>query len=450
MGRRQGVNSVAVLGGGCAGHRLCSFADAEHPPASDKAKNAYYVLSPLGTMSVQFISVPTHSCLVQSLGCRRYTIDVHQPTFWMEFYPIPTPVQILALPVSLEPFCISAGTHSLRYYYLSLSEPGPGLPQFLAVGYVDDQPFIRFDSRVSEAKPQASWMAPVDTQYWETETQKHRAWAKMQQVEMWRVMGYYNQSSGMHSTQRMFGCEIQEDGSSNGFWQFGYDGQDHVTLDLETLSWVSAQPVALQTKRRWEMEPCYAEYDKAYLEGLCLISLRRYLELGSRSLTRREPPVVQVTRHPTQDSGYLLRCWALGFYPRDISLSWWLGEEELTLETERVETRPSGDGTYQTWAAVWVPEGEETSYICHVQHSSLNHTLTVAWESSSPPGLVIAIFTSLATVLLVVGIVIFTKRCLQGRWGRNKGDPPTGPPPQGGMLCAQPLAPNFPHGKQQP
>ncbi|XP_012588684.1 PREDICTED: BOLA class I histocompatibility antigen, alpha chain BL3-7-like [Condylura cristata] len=308
------------------------------------------------------------------------------------------------------------GKHSLHYHYLFLSEPSPGLPQFLAVGYVDDQPFIQYDSQMGKAKPQAPWMAPVDTQYWETETQKQKAWTKVQQVEMWSVMGLHNQSNGLHSSQRMFGCDIQEDGSSSSFWQFGYDGQDHLTLDLETLSWISAQPVALQTKRWWEMEPCYAAYDKAYLESLCLVSLRRYLELGSQSLLRREPPTVRVTRHPTQDRRSLLRCWALGFYPRGISLSWWLGEEEPAPETENVETRPSGDGTYQTWSAVWVPEGEEASYSCRVQHSGLNHTLSVAWEPPSAPGLTaITIITSLATVLLVVGTVIFTKRRLQAR-----------------------------------
>lgn len=92
-----------------------------------------------------------------------------------------------------------------------------------------------------------------------------------------------------------------------------------------------------------------------------------------------EPPTVQVTRHMIQGRGTTLRCWARGFYPQDISLSWWLGEEELALETEHVETRPSGDGTYQTWAAVWVQAGEEAGYSCRVQHSGLNHTLTVAW-----------------------------------------------------------------------
>ncbi|XP_053519273.1 class I histocompatibility antigen, Gogo-C*0202 alpha chain-like [Artibeus jamaicensis] len=321
------------------------------------------------------------------------------------------PSLLLLLELVLES---TAGTHSLHYHYLTLSEPGPGLPWFLAVGYVDDQPFMRYDSRVGRAEPQAPWMASMDTQYWETETQKYRAWAEVQQVNLWIVMSYYNQSGGIHSAQRMFGCDIQEDSLSSSFWHFGFDGQDHVSLDLETLSWVSAEPVAVQTKRVLDSERCYAEYDKAYLESLCLTSLRRYLELGSQILTRREPPTVQVTRHPIQDRGATLRCWALGFYPKGISLSWWLGEKELALETEYVETRPSGDGTYQTWAAVQVPAGEEAAYTCHVQHSGLNHVLTVAWEPPSSQGL-IAMVTCPLLFLLVVGVVILTRRYLQGR-----------------------------------
>ncbi|XP_023597229.1 H-2 class I histocompatibility antigen, Q10 alpha chain-like isoform X1 [Trichechus manatus latirostris] len=309
------------------------------------------------------------------------------------------------------------GTHSLHYHYLALSEPGQGLPQFLAVGYVDDQPFIRYDSRVGRAQPQALWMAAVDAQYWERETQKLRVWEKVQQVEMWTVMGYHNHSSGKHSAQRMFGCEIQEDGRSSSFWQFGFNGQDHLSLDLDTLSWVSAHPVALRTKRWWETERCYAEYDKAYLQGLCLTSLRRYLELGGQSLIRTEPPKVQVTRHTGQDGRTTLRCWALGFYPRDISLSWWLSGEELALETEHVETRPSGDGTYQKWAAVQVPAGEEAWYSCHVQHRGLNHALTVTWESPPHPRITatMVIFAILVTVSLVAGVVIWIKMQLPAR-----------------------------------
>ncbi|XP_061045011.1 H-2 class I histocompatibility antigen, Q10 alpha chain-like [Eubalaena glacialis] len=324
-------------------------------------------------------------------------------------------------------------THSLHYYYLALSEPGPSLPKFLAVGYVDDQPFIRFDSRVGKAEPQAPWMTPMDAQYWETETKKQEKWAEVQQVEMWTVMGYHNHSSGMHSTQRMFGCEIQEDGRYRGFWQFGYDGQDHLSLDLETLSWVSAEPVATRTKHWWETERCYAEYDKAYLEGPCLASLHRYLELGGQRFSRREPPTVRITKHSAKDGGTTLRCWALGFYPHDILLSWWLGEKKL--DSEYVETRPSGDGTYQTWVAVWVPAGKKAQYTCHVQHSSLNHTLTVSWESSHP-GLIAMVISLILVLLVVVGGVILTK-CIQARNKESYEQAPGGEDPHNSQSPAR-------------
>lgn len=105
----------------------------------------------------------------------------------------------------------------------------------------------------------------------------------------------------MHSSHRMFGCEIQEDGHSNSFWLFGYDGEDHLSLDVKTLSWISANPVALATKRRIERERCYAEYDKAYLEGPCLTFLHRYLEMGGQRFTRRgkvQPVAPILKSHP--------------------------------------------------------------------------------------------------------------------------------------------------------
>ncbi|XP_055245953.1 class I histocompatibility antigen, Gogo-C*0101/C*0102 alpha chain isoform X1 [Gorilla gorilla gorilla] len=319
------------------------------------------------------------------------------------------------------------GSHSMRYFYTSVSRPGRGEPRFISVGYVDDTQFVRFDSDAASPRgePRAPWVEQEGPEYWDRETQKYKRQAQTDRVNLRKLRGYYNQSEdGSHTLQSMYGCDLGPDGRLlRGYSQFAYDGKDYIALNEDLRSWTAADTAAQITQRKLEAARA-AEQQRAYLEGLCVESLRRYLENGKETLQRAEPPKTHVTHHPLSDHEATLRCWALGFYPAEITLTWQRDGEDQTQDTELVETRPAGDGTFQKWAAVVVPSGQEQRYTCHMQHEGLPEPLTLRWEPSSQPTIpIVGIVVGLAVlvVLAVLGAVVTAMMCRRKSSGGKGG-----------------------------
>ncbi|KAM5287370.1 patr class I histocompatibility antigen, A-126 alpha chain-like isoform 1-T1 [Hipposideros larvatus] len=323
-----------------------------------------------------------------------------------------------------------AGSHSLRYFFTSWSRPGRGEPRFISVGFVDDTQFVRFDSDAAspKAEPLAVWMeGPWVEQalpgYWELKTAHTKVAAQIARAELNFRRSYYHQSeAGSHTIQWMLGCDVGSDGRFlRGHTQFAYDGADYIALNEDMRSWTAADSAAQVTRRKWE-ENSGTEQLRDYLESRCVQNLGKYLEFGKETLLRADPPKAHVTHHPTSDREVTLRCWALGFYPAEITLTWQRDGEDLTQDTELVETRPAGDGSFQKWAAVAVPPGEEQRYTCHVQHEGLPEPLTLRWEpppqAAIPVGIIaVLVLGAVVTGAVVAGAVLWRRRRSVGKGG---------------------------------
>ncbi|XP_045694149.1 patr class I histocompatibility antigen, A-126 alpha chain-like [Phyllostomus hastatus] len=321
-----------------------------------------------------------------------------------------------------------AGTHTLKIFSTAMQGPGPAKYRYISAGYVDNTEVARFDSHTPNARmePRVPWLEQpwvLDVpDYWDEGTRFCQREAQINEGNLNKLRAHYNQSEDVsHTWQEMSGCFVGSDGRFlRGYSRFAYDGTDYFALNEDLRSWTVVNTAAPKTWRKLVDLPD-AEEKRLFLERLCVHWLTQLLEKGKESLLRAGPPETHLTHHPLSDHEVTLRCWALGFYPADdITLTWWREGEDLTQDVELVETRPAGDGTFQKWAAVVVPPGEEQKYMCHVQHPGLLEPLILRWEP--PPQttiIIVGITAALGLLVAVVTAAVLWRRKCSGR-GRKR------------------------------
>ncbi|KAJ8273754.1 hypothetical protein GJAV_G00105150, partial [Gymnothorax javanicus] len=265
--------------------------------------------------------------------------------------------------------------HSLKYFYTAVT-PGIGLPEFTAVGTVDEEPFVHYDSNIGRMIPKAEWIKQnVGEDYWEAETQATRRTQQWFKANIVTAMQRFNQTQGVHTLQRMYGCEWDdESGATGGFNQFGYDGEDFLTLDMKHQCYIAPVQQAFMSALKWNHDPAELEYMKQYLTQTCVVWLKKYVRYGKSSLERTVPPQVSLLQ---KDPSSPVTCHVTGFRPRGVMVTWQKNGQDLDVDVELGETVPNGDGTFQTRSHLRVkPEDwKRDRYTCTVQHKSLEQDI---------------------------------------------------------------------------
>ncbi|XP_070792417.1 major histocompatibility complex class I-related gene protein-like [Pituophis catenifer annectens] len=350
-------------------------------------------------------------------------------------------LSLLVVGVALLESCFGASSHSLKYFYTAISEPSQGLPHFVTLGFVDDQLFSYYDSNSQKEQPRVSWMEKFrkeDPQYWDRSTQGAHREEEAFRKNLEILRNRYNQSEGLHTWQRMYGCELQGNRSKRGFMQYGYEGRPFIAFDKETLTWVAPEPLAQLTQRKWDALSLRNQYFKFYLEEKCIVSLKKYLSYGNETLLRTETPVVTVTRRTEVEDGMETHvCRIDGFYPRDIDASWKRDGEVWEEETFHGSVAPNADGTYHYWISIRIDPKERDRYRCHVEHDGLQEPLDVVIKeptnSKSNLGLIIGcVVPALVVIVGILAFCYFRKR----RQKQRQNDCNAAPTPEEGSNCS--------------
>uniref|UniRef100_A0A8C6V9Q4 Ig-like domain-containing protein n=1 Tax=Naja naja TaxID=35670 RepID=A0A8C6V9Q4_NAJNA len=223
------------------------------------------------------------------------------------------------------PFFFTTGsrTHSLCHSYLKVSEPSQGLPQFLFLLHLDDQPIARYDDRTSRMEPLVPWMGAEEaTTLMDLE--------RIFRTDLEWLSKLSHQTGGLHTWQLVLGCNLQEDGDKGGFLHYGYNGMDFISFDKETLRWVAAQAQAQKVKEKWVDDPRRSQRNKVYLEETCIERLQRCQSYKNKTLEKTEPPVGKVTLKVVDEKLEVLTCQAFGFYPKEIQAIWMRDGESMS------------------------------------------------------------------------------------------------------------------------
>ncbi|KAK3514338.1 hypothetical protein QTP70_015046 [Hemibagrus guttatus] len=280
----------------------------------------------------------------------------------------------------------SADTHSLQFLYTAIT-PSINFPEFTAVGLVDGEQCVYYDSNIRKMIPKTEWMQMIfadDAHYWNIETKHVKDRQDQLQNTLAAVRKSWNPNEGVHTLQRMYGCELHDDSTENRSDQYGYDGEDFISLDLNTGSWTTANDKAELFIKQWDPTGDEAKYWKNYLKSNCIDNLKKFVSYGRETLERKVPPTASVLQKHSPSPEVV--CHATGFFPKAVNISWRKDGEDVNEDVELRETLPNQDGSFQKRSILKVPaeELQKHTYTCVIQHSSLEEELVLNVNIDKP------------------------------------------------------------------
>uniref|UniRef100_A0A8C5FJI0 Major histocompatibility complex class I-related gene protein-like n=2 Tax=Gadus morhua TaxID=8049 RepID=A0A8C5FJI0_GADMO len=317
---------------------------------------------------------------------------------------------------------VSSVIHSLQTFETASSGLST-FPEYVTVQMVDEVQVEYYDSNTQRIITKQDWVDQANEDkvpdYLERVTERRKGDQQVAKANMGTLKKRFNQTGGAHIVQTMYGCEWDdEDGTTEGYEQHGYDGEDFLSLDLTTLTWVAPVHQAFTTKLRFDHDRAYNQYKKNYYTKECVDDLKKLLAYGKSTLQRTERPQVSLLQRSPSSP---VVCHATGFYPDRVVVFWRRDGQELHEQVDPGEVLPNHDGTFQVSVELYltaVPQEDWGRYECVVQLKGIEDISTpldpAHIRTNGGDNHILAfILTGVAVVAafaVVVGVFLYQKR----------------------------------------
>ncbi|XP_051852913.1 HLA class II histocompatibility antigen, DRB1 beta chain-like isoform X5 [Antechinus flavipes] len=203
-----------------------------------------------------------------------------------------------------------------------------------------------------------------------------------------------------------------------------YNREEYARFDSNVGEFVAVTELGRGLAEYWNSQKDYMESARTAVDWFCRVCY----EISEPFLVRRSVQP-QVTVYPSKVAppGHhnLLVCSVSGFYPGDIEVRWFLNGREETAGVVSTGLMGNGDWTYQTLVMLEMTPRRGDVYTCHVEHSSLQGPVLLAWraQSESAQSKMLSGVGGLVLGLIFLGVgLIVHKRSQKG----NRGSQPAG------------------------
>ncbi|KAJ8011554.1 hypothetical protein DPEC_G00059450 [Dallia pectoralis] len=270
---------------------------------------------------------------------------------------------------------LSAVIHSLKHFITGVSGE-TNFPELSGEGLLDNGQVAYFDSNTKTVVAKTEWIRKYGSDYMDRHTQFGVGIFLFLKNQLQVLKNRFNQSmsTGVHGLQLMIGCEWDDEtGVIDGVDQYGYDGEDFISLDLETLTWIAPVPQAVITKHMWDNNRAQNDYWNYYITRECIDWLKEFLEYEKSSLRTVSPLVSLLQKTPSSP----VTCHTTGLYSSRVMVTWKKDGQEQHDDVEIGETLPNDDGTFQKSVHLTVKpeEWKNHKYQCVVQVSGINEDI---------------------------------------------------------------------------